>query len=251
MADDVWNPQTKTDPATAATQWTDFLTSPANQSMLMQFGISAMQPVGLGQTPFGALGQSIGEVGEGVDRRAQIEQREELASAKIEDMEAKQGVAKGNLGVRQQNANTRNKALNMRGSGISLTSLFNQNARNERELDLAIERAAKTATTDYLTPNNPYVGKSALDVQEDPAFRARIAAKFKANRPSANVPQQRSPISSGDPDADDDAATEAAVQGATSTVPMGEVPPMPGAVKHPTTGDWIIKQGNQWMRIKM
>ena len=43
-----------------AGQWRSWIDNPGNRAALMQFGIAALQPVGLGQTPLGHLGNAIG-----------------------------------------------------------------------------------------------------------------------------------------------------------------------------------------------
>lgn len=61
-------------------QWKSWLSDPANQSALTQFGVSLMQPVGLGQTALGHVGQAIGSAGAAAGRV----QKEELDQQKAD-----------------------------------------------------------------------------------------------------------------------------------------------------------------------
>ena len=68
-----------------AEQWKGWLT-PSNRAALMQFGVSLMQPVGLGQTSMGHFGQALGRGGEAAARVGKQDLAEqELQRKKTED----------------------------------------------------------------------------------------------------------------------------------------------------------------------
>jgi hypothetical protein len=83
-----------------ASQWKGWIENPENRTALMQFGLSMMQPIGLGQTSLGHFGQAVGEGGEAVDRRRKMElleeeagSRQDLRSAQAQSAESRAGVA--------------------------------------------------------------------------------------------------------------------------------------------------------------
>lgn len=90
------NPATPLDVAPAAentpgeanpdisTQWRSWMNNPNNNAALIQFGISLMQPVGLGQTPLGHLGSAVGDASQAITRREAEQQKQELQAANID-----------------------------------------------------------------------------------------------------------------------------------------------------------------------
>jgi hypothetical protein len=80
---------------------------PESRAALLQIGLGLMQPVGLGQTPIGHIGQAIGGGGEAVGRYEKQTQEEEDAAAK---REAKQR----ELDIRQQESTGYLKSLDLK-----------------------------------------------------------------------------------------------------------------------------------------
>lgn len=90
--------------------WRSWIGNPENRAALMQMGIALMQPIGLGQTALGHVGQAIGQGGEAADRvRAQSE-RSALQEAKTSELETRAASAEtraasaaANLGLQSEN----------------------------------------------------------------------------------------------------------------------------------------------------
>lgn len=70
------------DPETLKGKWDSFLSSDENRSALLQFGLALMQPVGVGQTTAGHIGQAIGAGAEASGRVRQQDIELEEAQAK-------------------------------------------------------------------------------------------------------------------------------------------------------------------------
>src|SRR5258705_3301584 len=64
-----------------------------NKAALLQFGVSMMQPVGLGQSPMGHVGEAIGGAGEAMTRRGDINRKDEEAASKADLRTAQATVA--------------------------------------------------------------------------------------------------------------------------------------------------------------
>lgn len=71
-----------------ATEWRKWLDSPQNRAALMQFGISLMQPIGVGQSTLGHFGQALGSAVEARDRMAEQELREQDIASRAAAREA-------------------------------------------------------------------------------------------------------------------------------------------------------------------
>lgn len=70
------NPQpSPEDHAQIAGQWNDFLQDPKGRAALVNFGLALMQPVGLGQTPGGQIGQAVGFAGQGLQAQEEQERK--------------------------------------------------------------------------------------------------------------------------------------------------------------------------------
>lgn len=82
-----------------AGQWKNWMANEGNRAALMQFGIAMMQPVGLGQSPAGHVGQAIGSVGELGTRREEAERKERELSSKEELRSAQAQVAEARAGA--------------------------------------------------------------------------------------------------------------------------------------------------------
>lgn len=76
----------KEDPQSLGQKWNDFLSSDENRSSLLQFGLAMMQPVGIGQSSLGHIGQAIGAGAEasGRVRQQDIELEESQAKRRRE-----------------------------------------------------------------------------------------------------------------------------------------------------------------------
>src|SRR4051812_30369344 len=96
------------DPVEATKGWDDWLQRPGNRTALLQMGINLMQPVGIGQTPFGQIGQAIGAAGEAQGRVAAQDLKEEQVDNKL-------SIANQRLAVAQQNADANTSRANTAG----------------------------------------------------------------------------------------------------------------------------------------
>lgn len=67
-----------------AGQWRNWFADSNNRAALMQFGVSMMQPVGLGQSPAGHIGQALGQTGEALTRRSEFDRKDRELESKDE-----------------------------------------------------------------------------------------------------------------------------------------------------------------------
>jgi hypothetical protein len=105
--------------------WRDWLTNPENRASLMQFGVSMLQPVGVGQSQAGHFGQALGQAGEAATRvRA-----EDLAKRKAES-EIQYKEERGNLAA--ERANVAGQNLQLQQEKLELQRLLGHSAQAEK-----------------------------------------------------------------------------------------------------------------------
>src|SRR5512139_246972 len=90
--------------------WRNWLGDPSNRAALMQFGISLMQPMPVGQNAIGHFGTALGQAGEAMDRRRAMDLKEQEASSKqdlreaqAQNAESRAAAATANLGLQGEN----------------------------------------------------------------------------------------------------------------------------------------------------
>lgn len=110
-------------------RWRNWMSQPANRAALLQFGISMMQPIGVGQSPMGHLGQAIGEGAQAQGRQQEMEIAQESALAESGRKSRAEGRASRLLDIKEMDA--KSKAAN-RGKGRGLNSLFRTGESGER-----------------------------------------------------------------------------------------------------------------------
>jgi hypothetical protein len=227
------------DPAQAAGQWDDFLNRPGNRQALLQIGLNMMQPLAMGQTVGGHIGQAVGAGGEAVDRA----EAQDLKERKADDTLA---VANERLRIAQQNADSsatragasaslsaaRAAALGSKKVG-GLTDLMKarfarQDAASfDRQLERDAKDIVKQANDVLADPNSDvakkYKGKTAAEVRE----------MLRAERPK---PQYGAVPSNEDDNTED--PTDPA------SAPAEETPPYPGARKA-ADGNWYVPDKNK------
>lgn len=161
--------------------------------MLLQMGISLMQPLGFGGSGMGAIGQAIGSAGEFVDRNEAMDLKEDLADIKgvAEQRRASTEASRAqtrfyDAETRRQRANTYERNAGARG-GLSLTARFNQRGRENRDFATFAQKAAKEAT-DPLNRASPYRGKRPEDLYRDPNWLEEQRRLYRTIRPSTENP---------------------------------------------------------------
>lgn len=184
-------PQAQAGQPTAAddltSQWSNWMSQPANRAAIMQLGVSLLQPVGIGQTPAGQVGQALGDAGEAVGRvaaderaQAELDRRNRETDSRVSAREA--GAA---------NAETRANA-----------ALTTANARSAMtESQIAVNRArveASLARTNFLqervralqeeTARKPDDIQSQIALREARAALARAQTELALERSSIIAP---------------------------------------------------------------
>lgn len=156
FAGDVVQPQdgaTGFDVGKLSQEWKTWLDDPQNKAALMQFGISLMQPVGLGQSALGHLGQAVGAGGEAANRLAKEQLNEEEATSK-------QGLRESQATAAEQRATTAQARLE--GAGVR-DELRRQQIENSRlnaqlsaETKLTTAYSKQKADHEFLNPGKPF-----------------------------------------------------------------------------------------------
>jgi hypothetical protein len=264
--DDPFNPQAAPPQQDLASQWTSFLDDPAGRAALLSFGLQAMQPVALGQSALGHIGQSIGAAGESVGQSAAQERKEEELDIKFAGEERKAAteerqLAQGNrrLDIAERQGNERlgiaRERLKQGGAGgrLTLNQMLVANRLAAQQRDAEAVRQAKeiyTAVNDITLPSTSplkqkyaqYAGKSSAEIaaalQNDPAFNE---AWSKSSRGGLRLPPQPIPApAAADDDDDEQGDTGAEVE---TTQPQFEVGTI---VRNPQTGQRAKWNGKAW-----
>lgn len=74
-------PMSKDQPGSLMQQWNTFLGQPGNRAAVTQFGLQMLQPIGLGQSLSGQIGQAIGAAGDAKSRVAESKAKTDLMTA--------------------------------------------------------------------------------------------------------------------------------------------------------------------------
>ena len=232
--------QRVTDPANASAQWDSWMDRPGNRAALLQMGLQLMQPVAIGQTPMGHIGQAVGAGAEASTRQAAIDQKEALADAKIEQAEARTRIAQQNADTSERRAATAATKKTGRKVG-GLTDMFMarenrmMNDRFERQLDAdakGIEKAIIDAKKDILNKGavpEQYKQYEGMD-------RAGIREALRKTRPAPKGYQR--PASDDDDDEESSGSVSSAAP-STSGASAAPTAPYPGA-RQAADGNWYV-----------
>lgn len=232
--------QSTTDPATASNQWDAWLERPGNRTALLQMGLQLMQPVAMGQSVGGHIAQGVGAGGEALTRHAILDEKSQLAEAKLAQADEKLRIAQQNAdsgAVRATAAATRSTAKKVGG----LTDAFRARAAREdakdfeKQLDKDARALEKQAQDFQRSKDDPivqkYKGKSHIEIRE----------MLRAERPK---PKFGSIPSTDDDDEEDPDPVVSAPAAAE------EKPPYPGARKA-KDGNWYVQKDGKTFRVKM
>ncbi len=129
-------------------EWTDFLNQPGNRAAMIQLGVNLLQPIGLGQSTLGHIGQAIGAAGE--------------AKTRVLADEAKNSQTNRELDIRQQEADARSQAVGM-ATAVQRKAMQDANsfeafvlkiAQSEVESDLTLQTTLSDAIANiYADPS--------------------------------------------------------------------------------------------------
>jgi hypothetical protein len=176
--DDVGNALTggQVDPVEATKGWDDWLQRPGNRTALLQIGLGLMQPVGVGQSPMGAIAQSIGSGGEAQARVASQDLKEDQVDNKLSLANQRLAIAQQNADANTSRANTAGIAATKKSVG-GLTDLVKARfAREdskgfEKQLDSDAKQIARQAGDILADPNSEvvqkYKGKTVDQIREE------------------------------------------------------------------------------------
>lgn len=99
-------PMSPDQPNSLVKEWESFLNQPGNRAAVAQFGVNMLQPIGLGQSFAGHVGQSVGAAGEAKQRVVANEQDKNLKAAQADyySGRANGGTASALVNQRQEDA---------------------------------------------------------------------------------------------------------------------------------------------------
>lgn len=113
-----------------AAQIGSILDDPRGRAAALSFGINMLQPQAWGDNFFSQLGRSVGSAGEGVAREESLGQKQELADAKTQALEARAGragasadLARERLGIAQTAEEGKRERAMLQGR-IRLSNLY-------------------------------------------------------------------------------------------------------------------------------
>jgi hypothetical protein len=151
------------DPAPAPEGAGGFLDNPADRAALLQIGLNLMQPVAMGQSTIGHIGQAVGAGGEAATRGEEADLKQKQAESKL-------AIADERLRIAQQNADTRERRATGRAiGGLSAAMQYRMSrddlkdaAAAKKETDKELHDEAK-GIRDYVKgqfdPDDPKVKK--------------------------------------------------------------------------------------------
>lgn len=159
---DVNPPSQQAPQSDLASQWRGWISQPANRAALIQFGISLMQPIGLGQSAMGHVGQALGQAGEAQGRvaatelagREQVRKEEETASrGDLREARADAAAARANTAGTRAAAQT--ERLQSTQERMRLSALIKAQALYQKEVAAIHKRNADSRLTDPTKPAEP------------------------------------------------------------------------------------------------
>lgn len=238
----------QTDPATASSQWDDYLQRPGNRQALLQIGLQMMQPVAMGQSAAGHVGQAIGAGGEAVGRIEEGDLKEKAVDQKL-------AIADAKLQIAQQNANTNlfraNTAATRAAAGKTggLTDLIR--SRYARQDAAAWEKQLENDAKDLVKQSSDLLADPNSDVVKKykGKTKAEIRDMLRAERPKP----QYGAIPTNDTSDETDLTAAAADTGNEPVAPSAaDQPPVSGAQKA-QDGNWYLpdpKRPGKYLKVK-
>lgn len=119
--------------------------SPTARSALLAFGLQAMQPTAIGQTPLGHIAQAIGSAGETVTRQEVMDQKAELQESKLATAEERLQIAREGQAQRERGLDIRERTaagqLDSRERALDIRERLGQTANEIRERNAATREA--------------------------------------------------------------------------------------------------------------
>lgn len=150
----------------SAVGFRDWLNSPNGKAALMQIGVNLLQPIGVGQTFGGHIGQAIAAGGEASARQTQAQ-----AGAQQQALENRQKTRE--LDIKQQRANTAKK------TGLSLSQMLSRQDSQARALRSFLVGQAKAAAE-----ADPTLEALPTQYLSDPEWIAQQTKIFNALTPA-------------------------------------------------------------------
>lgn len=232
----------QTDPANASSQWDDYLNRPGNRQALMQIGLQMMQPVAMGQTVGGHIGQSIGAGGEAVARVEEGDLKERVADSKLAIADAKLQIAQQNADSGQIRANAAASRATGRKVG-GLTDLMK--ARFARQDQASFERQLENDAKDLVKQSSDVLADPNSDVVKK--YKGKTKAEIRDILRTERPKPQYGSVPSNDTTDEEALADPANVPASTA-----EVAPITGAQKAPD-GNWYLpdpKRPGKFLKVK-
>lgn len=144
-------------------QWRTWMADPQNRAALLQTGLQLMQPVGLGQTVGGHVGQAIGAGGEAAGRvreeeRTEAEQRRRESESESRNTlrEARATAAEARAGSREAGLGLRAGQLDVARQRIELEAQRLSQSGDARRAQLLLKIAEDLQKAQVLNPNLTY-----------------------------------------------------------------------------------------------
>ena len=146
-------------------EWTDFLSVPANRSAMIQMGVNLLQPIGLGQSTVGHIGQAIGAGAEAYDRART--QEEAAASSQRE------------LDIRQQQADA--DTARAQQSGLTAAALLANSRAQANSFEAFLMKAAQSIVDQDLTFQTT-LDQALQQIMGDPARLQQLKTQWETIR---------------------------------------------------------------------
>jgi hypothetical protein len=199
-----------------AGQWRNFLADNNNRAALLQFGLSMMQPMDVGQSAVGQLGQSIGEVGELSDRRKKLD----IAST---EADSKQNLRASQAEAAEARANT---AATRAAAATDRQNYTRENTRLRVAAQLYGQYESYRKNTETLNARKKLLDPTA---PLDPVLDFETWASRNPGVAAALGGGELTPSGGG--------------------LPPAETPPVPNAVRDPQ-GRWVVQKNGKWFEVK-
>lgn len=196
-----------------AGQWRNFLSNDNNRAALVQFGLGMMQPMDVGQSPLGQVGQAIGGVGELADRRQKLDIAQTEADSKqaLRGSQAEAAEARANTAATRASAATDRFAATQENTRLRVAAqLYGQYESYRKNLTTLNERKKLMDPTAPVEP--------MLDFES-----------WAAKNPGVSAALGGAP--------------------ASPSLPASETPPAPGARKAPN-GKWYVQKNGKYFEVQ-
>lgn len=237
------------DPSTFATlkgQWDQFLADPKGRGALASFGLALMQPVGVGQSTVGHVGQAIGNAGEAVQEANTRDQKQSEAESKAALREARATAAETRAGAAQSRAET----AAMRAGAMGDRLGFQQRdieAKNERNRLSNLLRA-QSQYQQYVANTQKQNDNPLRTLPQEPilGFKEWVA-RNPALATGLRLDTGQPPPSGGQIDQTDVPPTDSG--DSTDTVPPTPSVDEGTIIRNPKTGERRKLQNGKWVPL--